>query len=176
MCPYVPDQQINTGSYIPTTSVFDVSAIYETDITSPEFKELLVRLYQNVNNIAVALNTKDSAYYIQEEFVNGQLFFNPASSNPLDLRGDFRKLINIGALGAGVTNTNHNLAITSTWKFTRIYGTASNTGTLNYYPLPFAGAAGNNIELRVNGTQVVINNNSGATFTDCYVILEYVKL
>lgn len=175
MAPYIPDQQINTGSYIPTTNVWDVSRIYDIEVTSPEFKELLVRLYQNVNNISLVLNTKCTGYYINEEFVSGKLFFNPASSDPLQLRPGFIKTINTGALGAGVTAVNHNIAVTNTFKWMFIYGAASDTGTLIYYSLPFAGAAGNNIEVIVTATQVVITNNSGATFTDSQVTLEYCK-
>lgn len=172
---YIPDQQINTGSYVPTTNVWDVSRLYEVEISSPEFKELLVRLYQNVNNIAVVLNTKCSGYYINEEFVSGKLFFNPSSTDPLQLRPGFIKTINMGTLGAGVTAVNHNITITNTFKWMFIYGSATNTGTLVGYPLPFAGAAGNNIEVRTTSTQVIINNNSGVTFTDAQVTLEYVK-
>jgi hypothetical protein len=175
MVPYVPDQQINTGSFVPTTNIWDVGRFYEVDIKSPEFKEMIVRLYQNINNISVALNTKDSAFYLTEEFLNGQVYFNPTSSNVLDLRPGFRKLVNIGALGAGIKTVAHGLTVANTWKFTNIAGAASNTATLNYDPLPFAGAAGNNIEVRVDGVNVIVTNNSGATFTDAYVILTYVK-
>lgn len=173
--PYITDLQINTGSFVPSTNVWDIGRLFEIDVNSVEFKELLVRLYQNVNNISLVLNTKDSAFYLTQEFNSSAVLFNPVSSNPLDLRPGFRILINVGALAAGVTNTNHNLAITNTWKFIKINGAASNTGTSAYYPLPFAGAAGNNIEVRVNATQVVINNASGVVFTDAYVVLEYVK-
>ncbi len=172
---YIPDQQINTGSYVPTTNVWDVSRLYEVEVNSPEFKELLVRLYQNVNNIAIALNTKSTGYYINEEFVSGKLFFNPASNDPLLLRPGFIKTINTGALGAGITTTNHDIAVTNTFKWMFISGAATDTGTLVGYPLPFAGAAGNNIEVSVTATQVLINNNSGVTFTDSQVTLEYCK-
>jgi hypothetical protein len=174
--PYIPDQ-VNSGSYIGTTQVWDVSQIYDIEVNSPEFKELIVRLYQNINNVATVLNTKDSAFYLNKEFVNGQLWFNPADPtlSQLKLRADFRTVVNIGALGAGVTSVNHGITVTNTLKWTFIGGAATNTGTLVGYPLCFAGAAGNNIELRVTSTQVVINNNSGVTFTDCYVVLEYVK-
>lgn len=176
MAPYIADQQKNTGSFIATTAVWDVTQLYQTDVTSPEFKELLVRLYQQVNNIAIALNTKDSAYYLTEEFVNSQLFTDPTNLNQLNLRPVFRKFINIGPLGPGVTTIAHGLAITNMWKFTRIYGVASDTVGFNYYPLPWASAAGaTNIELKVNLNNVVITNNSGIVFTDCYVILEFLK-
>lgn len=174
----LPDQDINTGLYIGTTTPFDVAQLYEVDVDSPQFIELLVRLYQTVNEVALSLNLKDSAYYVQEEFVNGQLYFSPTTmtiNEPDKLRGVFRKVINTGALAAGVTNTNHGLTPATTWKFTRIYGAASNTGTTTYVPLPFSGVGVGNILVLVNATQVVINNGSGMTFTDSYVVLEYVK-
>lgn len=174
---YIPGQQIDTGSYVPTTNVWDVARLYEVEVDSPEFKELLVRLYQNVNNIAITLNTKATGYYINEEFVSGKLFYNPTNFNdPLQLRPGFLKSINTGALGAGVTAINHGIAVTATFQWMFIYGVATNTGTLVGYPLPFAGAAGNNIEVSVTSTQVLINNNSGVVFTDSQVTLEYCKL
>ena len=42
----------SNGAYVVTTNVWDVSQLYSIDVKSPEFQELLVRLYQNVNNIA----------------------------------------------------------------------------------------------------------------------------
>ena len=174
---YNTQQQQNTGSYVPTTNVWDVARLNEVDVNSPEFKELLVRLYQNVNNIAIVLNTKATGYYINEEFVSGKLFYNPANFNdPLQLRPGFLKSINTGALGAGVTAINHGIAVTATFQWMFIYGAATNTGTLVGYPLPFAGATGNNIEVSVTATQVLINNDSGVVFTDSQVTLEYCKL
>ncbi len=177
MAPDYLDPQIDTGSFVPTTNIWDVGNIYEVKVDSPEFKELLVRLYQNINNIALVLNTKCSGYYINEQFVSSKLFFNPnaESNDALQLRPGFIKTIDTGALGAGVTSINHDIAVTNTFKWMFIYGAATNTGTLVGYPLPFAGAAGNNIEVRVTATQVVINNTSGVTFTDSQVTLEYCK-
>jgi nucleoside-triphosphatase THEP1 len=63
------------GSFVQTTQVWDVDEIYSMDIKSPEFKELLVRMYQNLNDIAVVLNTKDTGYYPLFEMVNSQLWF-----------------------------------------------------------------------------------------------------
>ena len=172
---YIPDQQINTGSFVPTTNVWEVQHLFDVDVNSTEFKELMVRLYQNVNSIAIVLNAKCSGYYINEEFVNGKLYFNPASNNSLELRPGFQKTINTGALGAGVTAVNHGITVTNTFKWMFISGAATNTGTLVGYPITFAGAAGNNIEVTTSATQVIINNNSGVTFTDSQVTLEYVK-
>lgn len=177
MCPYIPDQLINTGSYVPTTNVWDLGRLYEVEIDSPEFKELLVRLYQNINNIALVLNTKSTGYYINQEFVSGKLFYNPDANpnDPLQLRPGFMKVINTGALAAGVTAVNHDIDVTNTFKWMFISGAATDTGTIVGYPLPFSSAAGNNIEVTVDATQVLIDNNSGVTFTDSQVTLEYTK-
>jgi hypothetical protein len=43
----MPNNTADYGMFIPTTQVWDVSEIYSTEVTSPAFKELLVRLYQN---------------------------------------------------------------------------------------------------------------------------------
>lgn len=169
------EQQQNTGSYVATTNVWDVSRLYEVEIGSEEFKELIVRLYQNVNNIALVLNTKDSGFYLLEEFLTGQVWFNPADTNPLKTRPVYRRVVNTGALGAGVTTVVHGLTPGNTWTFTKIQGAASNTGTLAYVPLPYAGVGVGNISVDVNSTNVVINNGSGSTFTNSYIILEYLK-
>lgn len=172
---FIPEQQTNQGSFIPTTGIFEIARIYEADVNSDEFKELLARLYQTVNNIANVLNIKDTGYYLQSEFVTGALYFNPTTADPLKQRPVFRIVINTGALAAGANPTNHNLTIGATWNFVRIYGAAN--GAPNYYPLPYASPnpGATNIAVTVNATQVIVTNNSGNTFTTSYVVLEYVK-
>lgn len=173
---YIPDQQISTGSYVQQTPIFDVSRLYEVEVGSPEFRELLVRLAQQTNNISLVLNDKSSGFYLLEEFVSGNKYFNPNSSDPLRLRPEFFKTFNIGALGAGVTNTAHNLTITATWQLVGIQAAASDNVGNNYYPIPFASAGGaNNIEIRVTAVNIVITNNSGVNFTNCIVTLKYLK-
>jgi hypothetical protein len=175
MAGYITNQQPNTGNYVQQTPVFDVSRIYQTDVNSTEFKELIVKLTQEVNNHAICLNNKISGMYLTEEFVSGKLLFNPNSSSQLDLRACFIEVVNVGPLGPGITPANHGLTVTNTWKWLFIGGAATNTNTLVGYPITFGGAANNNIGVNVTNTQVIVNNNSGVTFTDSYVVLEYVK-
>lgn len=174
--PFIPNFQNNVGLYVATTDVWEISRLQDIDVNSEEFKLLLVRLYQNVNNIAIALNLKDSGIYPLTQFVNGQQYFSTNSANPNDVRSVFRIVVNIGVLAAGVTTVAHGLTIQTQWTFTRIYGTATDTILGNYYPLPFTSAGGAaNIELRVDNTNVIITNNSGVDFQRCYVVLEWVK-
>jgi len=173
---------VNPGAFVPTTNVWDVSRLYEVDVKSPEFKELLVRLYQNINIISLTLNIKDSGYYVLNEFVNGQLFFpntalGATPSTPL-FRQVYRKVINFGALpAAGTKSVAHTIAISNTFIFTRIYATASDPVGLTYIPIPYASPVlANNIEINVDATNVNITVGSNrSNYTICYVILEYIK-
>src|ERR1700679_438751 len=108
----------SVGLYVPTTSVWDQANIANIDINSDAGKELLVKLYQNINNIAVALNYKDSALYDVQEFVSGQMFFSNTPQNRSILRNAYRLTMNLGAIANGVTLTvAHNLPIGTTWTF-----------------------------------------------------------
>lgn len=172
---------IRSGLFVPTTNVWDVQQLYDVDVTSPAFKELLVRLYQNINNISTALNIKDSGYYITDEFVNGQLFFpnpiyNSSTAEDPGFRQVWRLVINFGALlNTAPKSVPHNLTINKGVTFTRIYATASDTTGFNYIPIPYVSlSGGEDIILDVNATDVVITTTSDRTnFNVCYVVLEY---
>lgn len=178
-----PTQATQFGVFLPTTEVWDVSEIYSTEVTSPEFKELLVRMYQNLNRMALSINVRDAGYYATQEFVNGQQYFqNPAlsggSSQYPAFRQVFRKIINFGALpNAASKSVAHNITVNNAFTFTRIYATASDTTGHNYIPIPYASPVlANNIELKVDATNVTIITGSNRTnFNVCYVVLEYIK-
>jgi len=171
----------SVGVFVPTTNVWDVNEIYSTEVTSPAFKELLVRLYQNLNNMAQALNVKDSAIYNTQEFVNGQLYFaNPAlnstSTTAPRMRQVMRKVINFGALpNTGTKTAAHGITVNSSTTLTRAYASASDTTGNNYIPIPYASPTlVNNIELKVDGTNVtIITGSNRSAFTVCYVVVEY---
>jgi len=171
------------GSFIPTTQVWDVSEIYATEVTSPAFKELLVRLYQNLNNQAVALNIKDTGYYDTSEFVNGQSFFpNPAYNSTTAvkpaMRQVFRKVVNFGALpNTALKSVAHGLTVTTGFTVTRVYGAATDPAATIFLPIPYSSPVlANNIELNVGATNVNITTGSDRTaYTVTYVVFEYLK-
>lgn len=172
------------GAFVQTTQVWDLAQLQDLDVTSPEFKELLVRLYQQLNNIANVLNIKDTGMYQLSEFVNGQVFFsNPALSSataqaPED-RQVMRKVINFGTLpNAGLKSVAHGITCTTKTTFTRIYGASSDVVVaFHYIPLPYADAAGvDNIQLDVDATNVNVTTASNRTnFTVTYIVLEYLQ-
>jgi len=174
--------QTNTGLFVPTTNVWEISQLQEADVNSAAFKELLVRLYQNVNNISIALNLKDSAYYVEEEFVNGQVFPRKDADSAVNTsdsgRQVFRKLINFGALpDTASKSVVHNVTILDTFNFTRIYGCASDQSAHVFIPLPYASSvAANNVELSISDTDVTITTGSDrSTFTNTWIIIEFLK-
>lgn len=173
----------NTGAFIPTNWIWDVQQLYQIDVTSPEFKELLVRLYQNINNMALVLNIKDSGYYNTSQFINGQLYFpNPALNSSTaqtpEFRQVYRTVVDFGALPNTATKTApHTITCNAQTSFTRIYGCASDPVGLTYIPLPYASAtAADNIELFVDATNVnVITSADYSAYTITYIVLEYLQ-
>jgi hypothetical protein len=168
--------ELNPGQLLGTTQIYDLSGYKGEDFN--------VRLRQNFNNVLLTLNTKDSGYYSQEEFVNGQLFYpdysrvNSGNTAPPTFRQIYRKVIETGQLpDAGTTNTAHGLNVTGNFIFTRIYGCASDQTGNVYIPLPYSSAAGaTNIELSVSALTVDIVTASNRTaFTKSHVVLEYIK-
>lgn len=171
------------GAFIQTTQVWDLSQLEDVDVNSKEFKELLVRLYQQINNIANILNIKDTGMYQLSEYVNGQVFFsNPALSSataqaPID-RQVLRKIINFGALpNAAAKAVAHGITCTTMTSFTRIYACSTNPVAFNYIPIPYASPVlVNNIELNVDAVNVnIITGSNRTAFTITYVILEYIQ-
>lgn len=174
------------GDFVQTTQVWDISnldLLKEGNLKVEDFKEIMVRLYQQIGNIAVSLNKKDTGQYQRSEFVNGQLFFsNPALDSttvqyPED-RAVLRKVINFGALpNAGTKSVAHGITCTTKTSFTRIYACSSDPVGLNYIPIPYASPTlVNNIELNVDATNVNIVTGSNRTaFTITYVVLEFIQ-
>ena len=169
--------QDNIGLFVPTTNVWDVQNLEEGKDITPALKELLIRLYQNINNISIALNLKDSGYYVQQEFMTGQVFFPDAHSSD-DGRQSFRTVVNFGALPNNTTGSMaHGIEVFNSFIFTRMYGCASNQITMSYLPIPYASAATVDIiELFADATNVYITTSSDlSAYTQTYIILEYVK-
>jgi hypothetical protein len=171
------------GAFLPTTNIWDTAVLEDIDVTKPEFIELLIRMYQNLNLMAQVINIKDSGYYYPQEFVNGQKFWpNPnwsySSTESQAARNAFRILVNFGALpNASVKSVPHGIPITPNTTFTRIYGSSTNPTTLNGIPISYASASGNNIELYVDpvNVNVVTNSATWIGYTVTYIIIEYLK-
>ena len=173
--------QLPASAVLSTTFEFDIAQLYEDPELSPVMQELLTRLYQNLNKMALTINMKDTGFYITDNsFVTSQSFFpNPANnsgtSSTAAFRQVYRKVINFGTLPNNTTKSvAHNITITPMVSFTRIYGAATHPGT-KFIPLPYVlsgSTAG--IELDVTATNVVmVTTGNYSAYTTSYVVLEY---
>jgi hypothetical protein len=174
----IPDQQKFTGSFIPTTQVWNVSEIYAADLDD-KLEELFVRMYQNLGLMSDVLNRTVWGFRLNETTVSGKRYSNPTNIGEMNLIPSFNMAINTGIVAPGVTTKAHGLTIGSTWTFVQLIGAVSNFATHNYYPLPFADAVGggaNNIQLEVNATNIVITNNTAITFANSIVYLEWTEI
>lgn len=115
--------------------------------------------------------------------MNGELFFptsaTRSSSNvEATYRQIFRKLVNFGALPNNTSKSvPHGVNITNDTRFKAIYGTANDPANNAYKPIPHASpTASDNIALDVDNTNVTITTGTNlASFSDVYIVLEYVK-
>lgn len=187
----VTQTQSRTGTYVPTTFILDVAQLHDVDVTKPEFKELLVRLYQNINLICNVLNLKDTGYYLAQELVNSQSWFpNPALNSTTAQKPSYRQcyryVMNFGALPAGAATISHahGLTFSNQVTFTRIYGTGTNDAAIGAHtragiPIPYASATAiaDQLEIWIDDTN--INIKSGGTDYSAFnavVVIEWLKL
>lgn len=136
-------------------------------------KDLREKLNFIYSLMANATNVRDISLYEDSEILNGQTYFT--AGNPQVKRQIYRTVINFGALPNTATKSvPHNITLSATSEFTRIYATATQPGT-SFIPIPYASAVAP-IELNVDMTNVNITTTSNRTaFTICYVVLEYIK-
>lgn len=167
----LPNTQTNQGMFVPTSVIYDAQRVLEADVNSKDFKQLIVRLYQTVNILSLAINAREVGSYPTQEFVIGNLYYNPSSSAISDLRPIFRTTVNTGAIvGAINPGKPHGLTPTDGWQFVRIYGVACKTSTQEYWPMP-----NSDITVSLDATNIVITNFSGVLFDVSSVVLEYSK-
>ncbi len=161
-------------------SAADANNFLQTDfIVPPDPSEGLVMVRTYLNQIATAVNTKDSGYYNANQTVTGQQFvptFDPSRSANAQYRDVVRLVVDTGALPNTATKSvAHGITFTANMVATRIYGAATNPNTA-WIPLPYASPVlANNIELNLDATNVNITTGSNRTsFTTSYVVIEFV--
>lgn len=177
--------QNSFGTQLPITEIYDVSdELSANNYNNASLAELLVRLYQNSNNIVEALNAKDAGFYDTQQVVCGQQFFpNPNPANPQDMNWNYRPVIrklvfyNSGLPNAGTVAIPHGIDFTNAANatFTRIYGVANNPTTNSSLPLPYAHpTAANMISVDANFTNInVTTGNNRLAWTINYFVLEF---
>jgi len=175
--PYLNNTQ-DIGYYVPTTNVWDIQKINTVDVNSSDFKELLVNLYQNLNKMSKAVNTRDNGMYFNQELVNNQQWFSNINSTVLSqARIDYRKVVDFGALPNATTKSvPHGLIINANTTWTHIRATATDPIGLLGISLNYANTSGDIAVVDVDSTNVNITTNANfSNYTRCLVVLEFLK-
>lgn len=165
----------DSSTLIPISNIVDPSLLRDMDIKSDEFKRYMVSLVENVNSILLAVNAKDVGIYNNEETITGQNYFNDDKN---EQRPVYRKVIDFGALpNTAIKTVAHGLDAAWEYKFTRIYGVASDSTNKIYIPIPYSSStAADIIELYVDSTNINITTGKDRTsFDTTYVVVEYLE-
>ena len=173
MAPFIPNQKADTGYFLPTTTIFDSSQINSLPGESDQLKNLLVIMYQTINQISKATNAKYTGIYTQQEFVNGKTYFNPVTNEINQPQRSNFSMTYLVSVPPGTTPFPHGLPLTSAWAFTGLEGFANDTTDLLYYP--FGSGNTGQISIMVNDIDFVITNSTANTFDTTYVTLFYLK-
>jgi len=175
---------VSSGAFLNTRYIVDPSRIYEMNVNSREFKDILVSIFQNMNSITNMMNMKTTGTFPLQEFVTGNQYFpNPslssASSTTPVFRAEYRKVINFGALPGSTSTASvaHEIDFNSNTLFTGVYGIASDTTSYNYIPIPYAtSTAADIVEINVDTTNVNITvGKDMSAFDKVLVVLSYLK-
>jgi len=166
------------GAFLPTTDTFDRSIIDSLE-AKEDLKEFLVKLYQTTNNIALIVNIKETGYYVEQEFVNGKLWYpnknlSSSTAQTPEYRQEFRKVIDFGALpAAGSKAVNHNITTDANTRWKRVYATATNTTTFAGITITTSAA----LSVRATATQVIITTGgiNYSAYNACDVIVEWIR-
>jgi hypothetical protein len=141
-----------------------------------------VKIWQYLNQIAAATNSKDSGLYNNLDTISGQQFlpiFNANGNTNLEYRDVIRKVIDFGALpNAGAKSVAHGINVANTnFSVTRVYAAATQPGN-SWIPIPFASPTLNlNISLELTATNITITTGINRTaYTRCFVIVEYITI
>ena len=171
------------GLFLPTTNIWDVSAVYAIEDISPQLQELLVRLYQNLNSMSVAINLKDTGYYPTRPFVCGKLYFpqplnNSSTTSVATYRQVQRQTINFGTLpNTGIKSVPHNIPWSSMTTIVEIFGGATDPIGLTGISLDYASPTlANNIEVYCDSVNVnVITGSDRTNYTISTIVIEYLQ-
>lgn len=140
--------------------------------TDAEFVPVLSLLLKKMID---TVNTKEGSLYLPQEIANFMKLYG-SSTDPQTFRNGYRKLFIIGAIAAGATSTTAH-GITSLTQIIHRSGEAI-TAVPDFRSIPYASATlvTDQIQLTIDGTNIVIVNGATApNITSAVVWFDYVK-
>lgn len=144
-----------------------------SQVFSKDYDQFLLQITKIYSDVSRAINTRDIALYAVTEQQDGQQWFIPG--NPQSYRDGFRKVVPFPApLVGGLNTIAHGIpSVTTTFFFTRIWGTGKNAAGTLWVPFPQGGA--NTSQLEVDITNVNLTVPAAYAGFSAVVVLEYLK-
>lgn len=137
-------------------------------------------LVERLREVTDGINSRDFAYYIDTETLNGQLWV-PGTG---DFRDVFRKVIDVGPLNNFNTDplqqVPHGITTSANTCITRFYGAASDPGASSLtsgIPLPYVEMPTNtnHIGIDIDGTNINLRGSGDySAYTCAYVVVEWI--
>lgn len=170
-----------------STTTPNPNNILPTKFVIPEdYSELLIKLSQYLNEIALAVNSKEYGLMDSLETFTGKLFlplFDATKGQSATFRDVFRVVIDTGTLpNAGTSTTAHGITTTENYSIVSIYGGATDPGATTLttgIPLPYINTTtpGDSVTVNIDATNVNITTTTAnyTSFTRSFVIIEYIK-
>lgn len=161
-------------TYQPNSYDVDVQSFaVDTLIIPDDWDNAKNHLVESSIKNANAINSREIARYGTSETITGQKFY--FSDDPGTPRETVRKVLEISSLPNTTTTAYpHDIDVTSSTIFTRIFGVAMVAGS-SYLPLPHSASGGNYIQLEVTATDLEITTGADRTSYSAKIILEYIR-
>jgi hypothetical protein len=141
-----------------------------------EMQDIVDLIAQRERQTASIVNIKENANYQNLETLTAQQWFSTnAAGQPKVPRYTFRKVIDFGALpaAAGAKSVAHGIsAVNANFIFTKISAVARNPAVPFWLPIPYVIPGGTDHATNVN---IQVATATYAAYTQCYVVLEYIK-
>lgn len=156
------------SSFVPRYSVFEIqNAEKQADPT-----KIAVNLMLRINKIVDAINIRRKGIYSDSESASGEVFF-PISNN--GGRPVYQKSFIDGPLAnAGALTIAHGITWTASTLLVGIESYATDTSNVNSIPLPYVDVSSTpvtgNIEIYIDGTNIVITSAGNASSFDMVVV------
>ncbi len=159
-------------SYVP---VFD---------TMPDtWDEAKITLVEHLKKISNAVNLREIGWYLDEELLSGKQFYPPTNSSGTSqqYRSILRKVVNFGdvapiGIPLGTKTVPHGLNFDANFTLMNLYGAA--TDPINFFAinLGHVAAAPNQVELFINGTDIVtVSGVDRSAYSRVYIVIEYIQ-
>ena len=142
------------------------------DAIPEKWEESRPFIVEQLKRVAQAINIREIGWFIDEELLSGKAFI-PGSNNMLDqgtsqtFRQVFRKVVDCGALVAGVNTIEHGINYNENFTLVQLWAAVTNSETL--MSTTFANAD----TIRLTDTNIIITSNG--TYDRSFTVIEYLQ-